>query len=86
VNEPVDDIDCQDLVELVTDYLEETLAPHERARIDRHLAICTGCATVLAQWRTVIDMVAQLTERDVQNVSPEVRTRLMNAFRNPDSP
>jgi anti-sigma factor RsiW len=46
-----DDLPCQQLVELVTDYLEERLPPAERARFDAHLEICSGCRTYLEQMR-----------------------------------
>jgi len=81
MSEPVDDIDCQDLVELVTAYLDDALDAHERARIDRHLELCPGCATVVAQWRAVIDMAGRLDASDVERLDPAVRGRLVDAFR-----
>jgi anti-sigma factor RsiW len=36
---------CQELVELVTAYLEGYLAPAERTRFEEHLATCSGCRT-----------------------------------------
>ena len=76
-----DDIDCQDFVELVTAYLDDAMPANERARIDRHLATCPGCAAALAQWRTVIDLAGRLTETDVESMDPAVRSRLMAVFR-----
>jgi predicted anti-sigma-YlaC factor YlaD len=38
-------LNCKQLVELVTDYLEGQLPEHVRARVDEHLAGCTGCTT-----------------------------------------
>ena len=32
---------CQELVELVTEYLEGTLAVEMRARFEEHLAVCS---------------------------------------------
>ena len=34
---------CQELVEIVTAYIEETLPEAERQRFDMHLAECDGC-------------------------------------------
>jgi anti-sigma factor RsiW len=76
-----DDIDCQDFVELVTDYLEDALPAGERARIDRHLQTCPGCAAALAQWKAVIVMAGHLADADVERMDPAVRSRLMSAFR-----
>jgi anti-sigma factor RsiW len=33
---------CQQVVEMVTDYLEDALAPADRKRLERHLAGCPG--------------------------------------------
>ena len=43
----MEDLACQELVELVTDYLEDALPPEERARFDAHLAECPGCSNYL---------------------------------------
>jgi anti-sigma factor RsiW len=68
---------CQELVELVTDYLEGALSPGERARFEAHLAECSGCRAYLEQMRTTLRLVREsgrLEER------PEV-AGLMAAFR-----
>ena len=35
-----DDLSCQELVELVTDYLDGALPARERRRFERHLETC----------------------------------------------
>ncbi|HKD75733.1 MAG TPA: zf-HC2 domain-containing protein [Ktedonobacterales bacterium] len=40
---------CQELVELITDYQDGTLAPEERRRFDEHLAVCDACREYVAQ-------------------------------------
>jgi anti-sigma factor RsiW len=75
---PADDLSCQELVELVTHYLEGALPPDERARFEEHLGICEGCAHYLDQVR--------LTARLVGRTSEELETlpgvdRLREAFR-----
>jgi anti-sigma factor RsiW len=72
---------CDELVEMVTDYLEEALPADERARIDRHLTICDGCRTVLAQWHDVIRLTGRLAEADVDRADPGTRDRLLATFR-----
>lgn len=51
---------CKDLVELVTEYLEETLAAGERARFERHLASCDHCRVYLDQMRLTIRALGRL--------------------------
>jgi predicted anti-sigma-YlaC factor YlaD len=38
---------CREVVELVTDYLENALTPEDRARFNEHLALCPGCDSYL---------------------------------------
>ena len=74
-----DELTCQELVELVTDYLEGAMSDAERERFEQHLAICTGCRNYLDQMRRTIDMVGKLTEEDL---TPAARDDLLNLFRN----
>lgn len=73
-----DDLACIELVELVTEYLDGALAPSERARIERHLADCDGCATYVEQIRQTIAAAGSLA---VEDVPAAVMTRLLAAFR-----
>ena len=73
-----DALSCQELIELVTDYVEGTLSPSERARFERHLNACTDCHNYLGQMRWTIQLVGALTEQDL---SADARERLLRAFR-----
>jgi anti-sigma factor RsiW len=73
-----DDLPCQELVELVTDYLEDRLPTTERARFEAHLAICSGCRTYLEQMRQTIRSLGRLSQ---DSIDPEARLRLLAAFR-----
>ena len=77
----VEDVRCKDFVELITDYLEDVIPADTRARIDAHLEVCPGCATALAQWRTVIQMSGHLAARDIDAIEPGTRAELLEAFR-----
>ena len=77
------DLTCSELVELVSDYLEDALAADERASFERHLAACHGCAAYLAQMRTTIAVAGRLREDDLD---PAVRDRLLAAFRGYSGP
>jgi anti-sigma factor RsiW len=71
-------ITCQEVVELVTDYLDRTLAPDEASRFEQHINFCDGCAWYLDEMRTTIATVGRITEEEVP---PETRDRLLTAFR-----
>lgn len=57
------DIACQQAVELVTAYLEGTLARAGRRRFEAHLAGCPHCTEYLAQMRKTIELTGSLTPR-----------------------
>jgi anti-sigma factor RsiW len=77
MDEP-DALNCQEFVELVTEYLEETLSPADRARFDAHLAECDPCVDYIAQMRLTIRALGRLREA---HVPAEARSRLLAAFR-----
>lgn len=71
-------LSCQELVELVTDYLEGALSAEEAARFDDHIGRCTGCAAYLEQIRQTIALTGRLTP---ESLSPEAERELLEAFR-----
>jgi len=73
---------CRELVELVTDYLEGALTPRERARFERHIAVCPHCTAYLGQLRETLRELGDLTEDDVA----PVREELLAAFRDWQAP
>jgi len=78
VNAGPGDLECRELVELVTDYLEGALAPDERVQFELHLAVCDGCTAYLRQLRATLRWACRPIERSL----PEgVRNRLLDAFR-----
>jgi anti-sigma factor RsiW len=72
------ELSCKELVELVTDYLEDALPLAERARVDEHLVGCPFCRVYMEQMRATIRAVGHLPEA---NVSPEALQSLLEAFR-----
>jgi anti-sigma factor RsiW len=69
---------CQDLVELVTDYLDGTLAPAVRAAVEDHLRGCRGCGAYVAQIGATVDA---LGTSPAPTLDPEICMRLEAAFR-----
>jgi len=73
-----EDLTCQELVELVTEYLEGTMPAEARARFEAHLATCTGCRRYLDQMRRTISLLGRLSE---DSIGDEAREALLGAFR-----
>jgi anti-sigma factor RsiW len=72
------EMNCQTLVELVTEYLEGTLPERDRERLEAHLAVCDGCTRYLAQIRMTIRLTGMLREEDL---TPEARDGLLEVYR-----
>jgi anti-sigma factor RsiW len=68
---------CQELVELVTDYLEGALSRRDRKRFDAHIAACPHCTLYIEQLRQTIALTGTLREEDVQ---PDARDALLKEF------
>jgi len=68
---------CQELVELVSDYLDGALALEDRARFDAHLAECPGCERFVEQMRATLALTRATAELQHR---PEV-SALMQVFR-----
>ena len=71
-------MDCNELVELITGYLEGALDDQTRARFDDHLQGCDGCENYLQQFRATVATLGKV--RDDQ-LDPAFRDRLLGAFR-----
>ena len=69
---------CQQLVELVTDYLEDRLPAAERGRFEAHLAVCEGCEAYVEQMRALMDELGRLPEIEPP---PALERDLLAAFR-----
>ncbi len=69
---------CQELVELVTDYLEGALSRRDRRRFRAHISGCDHCAEYLEQMRELIEIGGRLSE---EALDPDARGHLLEAFR-----
>ena len=73
-----EDLPCQELVELVTDYFEGAMPAALRERFDAHLGICGPCREYLEQMRQTLRVVGRLTE---ESIPPAGRDQLLAMFR-----
>jgi anti-sigma factor RsiW len=78
IDKAAPEMPCQELVELISNYLEDRLSPVDRTRFEAHLADCEACRTYLEQFRQTIRELGRLPE---ESLSPEARIALLDAFR-----
>jgi anti-sigma factor RsiW len=71
-------LSCQELTELVTDYLEGALPPAEKARFEEHLAECFNCEVYLEQIRETVRLAGTL---EPDGLAPAAEEALLHAFR-----
>jgi predicted anti-sigma-YlaC factor YlaD len=79
INANQNELNCQEVVELVTDYLEQALLPEKQAQFEEHIEECPGCDTYLEQVQQTIMMLRKLSE---QQTFPETKLDLLEIFRN----
>ncbi len=71
-------ITCEEVVELVTDYVEAALPPDDASLFEQHLNLCDGCARYLHQMRVTIASVGRV---GIPDLTDETRHRLLTVFR-----
>jgi len=74
-----DALTCKEVVELVTDYLENVLLPGLRKQFEVHVADCPGCTNYIEQVRLTVGMLHRLAQ---EPVFPETKQELLEVFRN----
>lgn len=82
----IDELTCQELVEVITDYLEDALPPAERARFEAHLGQCPGCRNYLSQMRLTIRATGRLTKNDLAAPAQEELLRLFRDWKRGGAP
>ena len=71
------ELTCQELAELITDYLEDMLSPEDRTRFVAHIGICTNCSLYLEQMRATIAASGVVP---VEELSASTRDSLLATF------
>ena len=75
------EITCKDLVELVTDYLDDRMPAEQRLRFEEHIAFCSPCAVYLEQMRQTISVTGALREDDLDQESRDAMLGVFKDFR-----
>jgi anti-sigma factor RsiW len=73
-----DELACQQVVEMVSDYLEGALSRSQRRRLEAHLAGCEHCSEYLVQMRATIALTGRLRSEDL---TPEMREEFSDVYR-----
>ena len=71
-------VHCNEIVELVTAYLDGALKRRDRKAFERHLEKCPGCTNYVEQVRITIETVGRVNGDDLPQ---ELRDNLVAAFR-----
>jgi anti-sigma factor RsiW len=72
---------CQEMVELITDYLEGSLPRSQRRRFEAHIAGCEHCTEYLEQMRTTILISGRLRTDDLTSAMREEFSALYERWR-----
>ena len=75
------EITCEELVELVTAYLDRRMPAEQRLRFEEHIAFCSPCATYLEQMRQTIIATGTLREDDLDQQSRDAMLSVFKDFR-----
>ena len=75
----VERLSCQELVELITSYLEDALPADDRRRFDEHIGDCEGCRNYLEQMRITVRLLGGIT---IYDLDVDAEDSLLQTFRN----
>jgi anti-sigma factor RsiW len=73
-----DSLTCQELVELITEYLDGALPASRRDSFEEHLAICPPCRGYLRELRVTSELSGTLREEDIPASARDV---MLGVFR-----
>jgi len=74
------DISCKELVDLVTDYMDETISDEARAKFEQHLSECGYCNAYVKQMHLTVTLTKKLSEAE-SDVSKPAPNELLDIFR-----
>ena len=71
---------CREAIEVLADYIESTLTPAEREKLEAHLRECAPCRAYLATYTRAAELAAKVNRVEMP---PEVRQRLRDFLSRP---
>jgi hypothetical protein len=69
---------CQEVVELVTEFLGDSMNAEDRVRLEQHLLVCPPCTLHLGQMKATLDYAARLR---TEAAPGEIHQELIERFR-----
>jgi anti-sigma factor RsiW len=69
-------MDHQQAQRAFSDYIDETLAPREKADVDQHLAACIQCRTELASFRKALGSLVKLKKPAPPSFLPDIQQQI----------
>jgi anti-sigma factor RsiW len=77
---PADEMEmaCEELVGVLTDYLDGSLPPDDRRRLEAHLDECPYCVNYVVQMKETIDAIGGVS---LESLGPERQEEVLDAFR-----
>jgi anti-sigma factor RsiW len=72
------DLACQQVVEIISDYLEGALPRRQRRRLEAHLGGCDHCGEYVEQMRATIRLTGRLRSEDLP---PQAREEFRLLYR-----
>ena len=69
---------CQEVTEVVTDYLEGRQSMMQRLRFQMHLGMCRHCRAYLRQMKTTVEAIGTLPD---ESIPPEMSKEVLDRFR-----
>jgi len=71
-------INCQELTEMVTDYVEDRMNPEVRLDFEKHVSLCRHCRAYLDQMQTTTELVGKMPDEPVPE---KVMSEMLGLFR-----
>jgi hypothetical protein len=74
----MDEMNCDELVERVTDYFEDALDSRDSVRLDEHLQVCIGCIAHVGEVKVTLQLLSSLS---AERLSDELESDLAAFYR-----
>jgi anti-sigma factor RsiW len=76
-----DDPACNEIVELVTEFVEDAMPAADRARFERHLGDCGPCALYVTQIRRTIELTGRAAPEPLTGEAREAFLKLLRSWK-----